>query len=37
MKSLGLYNQYEGRVYAKEGKDISIVKRRERGDVRVHQ
>jgi len=36
MKNLGSCNRYKGRIYAKEGEGVSIVKGRERGGTRVH-
>ena len=37
MENSGSCDQYEGRVHTKEGKNISIVKKRKRRGTRVHQ
>ena len=36
MENLGSCDRYEGEICAKERKGVSVVKRRERGGVRVH-
>jgi len=36
MENLRSYNQYEGRICAKEGKGVLLVEERERRGVRIH-